>query len=202
MAHHVFISYSDKDKSIADALCSTLEAGGVRCWITPRDLLPGKDWAEQIIDAIAVSRVMVLLLSASSNESTQVKREVERAVNKNVIVIPFRIENVTLSKTLEYHLSATHWMDALTRPLEKHLQTLAQKIRQLLSLSIGTGPKTIPSSPGQRNVPLPTPSVPDRVTLTIMFHGPPLLFGRGEPFGVFVVAHMNRKTVRFNENRN
>jgi hypothetical protein len=40
MAHHAFISYSDKDKSIADALCSKLEAGGVRCWISSRDVLP------------------------------------------------------------------------------------------------------------------------------------------------------------------
>lgn len=167
MAHDVFISYSDKDSPIADALCSTLEAGEFRCWITPRDVLPGMDWGEAIIDAIAASRVMVLLLSTNSNTSTQVKREVERAVNKNVMVIPLRIDNVTLSKSLEYHLSTTHWMDALTPPLEKHLQTLAKKLRQVLSISTRTAPKPIPSTSAKRDMPLPAPNIPQRVTLTI-----------------------------------
>jgi hypothetical protein len=36
MAHDVFISYSTKDKPIADAVCGTLERNGVRCWIAPR----------------------------------------------------------------------------------------------------------------------------------------------------------------------
>jgi len=133
MAHDVFISYSADDKPIADAMCSTLESNGLRCWIAPRDILPGMDWGGSIIDAIAASRVMVLVLSSNSNSSSQVKREVERAVNKNVIVIPFRIEDVSLSKSLEYQLSSTHWMDAVTPPIEDHLQTLAEKIRQLLS---------------------------------------------------------------------
>jgi hypothetical protein len=91
MAHDVFISYSAADKPIADAMCSTLESNGLRCWIAPRDILPGMDWGGSIIDAIATSRVMVIVLSSNSNKSPQVKREVERAINKDVIVIPFRI---------------------------------------------------------------------------------------------------------------
>jgi len=133
MAQDVFISYSANDKPVADAMCSTLESNGLRCWIAPRDILPGMDWAGSIIDAIATSRVMVLVLSSNSNSSSQVKREVERAVNKDVIVIPFRIEDVSLSKSLEYQLSSTHWMDAVTPPLEDHLQTLAEKIKQILA---------------------------------------------------------------------
>ena len=133
MAHDVFISYSADDKPIADAMCSTLESNDIRCWIAPRDIVPGMDWGGSIIEAIGTSRVMVLLLSSNSNVSKQVKREVERAVNKGVIVIPFRIEDVSLSPSLEYQLSLTHWMDALTPPMEKHLQTLSDNIRRLLS---------------------------------------------------------------------
>jgi hypothetical protein len=75
MAHDVFISYSSKDKPIADAICATMEQNGVRCWIAPRDIQPGADWGESIIHAIAGSRVMVLVLSHFSNASQQVKRE-------------------------------------------------------------------------------------------------------------------------------
>ena len=31
MAHDVFISYSKKDKAVADAICARLEQDGVRC---------------------------------------------------------------------------------------------------------------------------------------------------------------------------
>jgi hypothetical protein len=90
MAHEVFISYSSKDKPVADAICSGVESRGMRGWMAPRDILPGATWGEAIVNAIRESKVMVLVLSSSSNESVQVLREVERAVNKGVIILPFR----------------------------------------------------------------------------------------------------------------
>lgn len=132
MAHEVFISFSTKDKPTADAVCAVLEARGIRCWMAPRDVLPGVDWGEAIIDAINETAIMVLVLSRNANESVQLKREVERAVHKGTIIIPFRIEDVPLSKALEYHISTTHWLDALTPPLESHLAHLADRIEGLL----------------------------------------------------------------------
>ncbi len=41
MAYDVFISYSTPDKVIADAACATLEQRQIRCWMAPRDVLPG-----------------------------------------------------------------------------------------------------------------------------------------------------------------
>jgi hypothetical protein len=138
MAHDVFISHSSLDKPVADAMCALLEADGVRCWIAPRDVLPGVPFAETIIDAIAQSRILVLIFSSRSNDSDQVLREVDQAVRKGIYIVPFRIENVPLSKPMEYYVAATHWLDALTPPLERHLQYLAETIRILQSRSRGT----------------------------------------------------------------
>jgi hypothetical protein len=88
MAHDVFVSYSSKDKPIADAICNGLENDGIRCWMAPRDILPGTNWGESIINAIGASKAMVIVFSANFNSSTQVLREVERAVSKNVIIVP------------------------------------------------------------------------------------------------------------------
>jgi TIR domain len=44
MAHDVFISYSSKDKTIADAVLAKLEERGLRCWIASRDIIPGSNW--------------------------------------------------------------------------------------------------------------------------------------------------------------
>jgi hypothetical protein len=130
-ARDVFISYSSSDRQVADTLCATLEANRIRCWIAPRDLVPGSDWSESIIAAIVHCRVMVLVLSAGSNESTHVKREVERAAFHRKILIPIRTEPMRPSPSLEYFISLNHWFDASTPPLAPHFARLAATIRAL-----------------------------------------------------------------------
>lgn len=145
--HDIFISYSSKDKLTAEKICSYLEANGVRCWITPRDVLPGSNWGESIIDAINDAQAMLLVFSSNSNISEHIKREVERAVSRGKAIIPFRIEDVMPCKSLEYFISAQHWLDAYTPPLEKHLQHLAKTIKMLLS-KIGEEPEMLEPEPG------------------------------------------------------
>ncbi|WP_266180394.1 toll/interleukin-1 receptor domain-containing protein [Dyella humicola] len=124
MAHDLFVSYSQPDREAAFALVQRLEARGISVWIAPRDVSPAADWAAEIIDAISSARLMVLVFSGSSNDSGQVRREVERAVHKQLPILPFRIEDVLPSKSLEYFLSAQHWMDAFPPPLEPHITRL------------------------------------------------------------------------------
>jgi TIR domain len=132
MAHDVFVSYSSKDKPTADAVCAVLESHGIRCWVAPRDILPGSDWGGSIIEAIRCARAMVLIFSANANASPQIKREVERAVNKGIPVIPLRIEDVVPTASLEYFISTPHWLDAFTPPLERHLQYLAEVVGKIV----------------------------------------------------------------------
>lgn len=132
MVHDVFISYSAKNKIAADAACVVLESQGIRCWIAPRDVLPGMEWGECIIDAIEQARIMALIFSADANASPQIRREVERAVNHGVAILPLRIEDVLPGKALEYFLGNVHWLDAWTPPLEAHLNQLADTIQVLL----------------------------------------------------------------------
>ena len=147
MAHDVFISYSSKDKPAADATCAVLESKGIRCWIAPRDIAPGADWGETIVNSVHTSRVLVLVFSANANLSHQIKREVERAVNAGLPVIPLRIENVMPTKSLEYFLSTPHWLDAFTPPLEHHLNYLADVIRHILDGQTPPAPVPSPLSP-------------------------------------------------------
>jgi hypothetical protein len=145
MAFDVFLSYSSKDKTAADAACSVLEASGIRCWVAPRDIVPGADWGEAIIEAINGCQVMVLIFSGNANASQQVKREVERAVNRGLPIIPVRIENVLPTQALEYFLSTPHWLDAFTPPLQQHLEHLAATVKHLLAQP--DAPARPPSSP-------------------------------------------------------
>lgn len=135
MAHEVFISHSSEDKVIADAVTAALEQAGIRCWIAPRDIRAGDSWGGAIVSAIESSKVMVVIFSARSNDSKQVMREVERAVQHDVVVVPFRIEDVKPSKDMEYFLSATHWLDAITPATDKHLAALVETSISILDRS-------------------------------------------------------------------
>jgi hypothetical protein len=132
MSHDVFLSYSSKDKYAADAACAVLERNGIRVWMAPRDILPGLEWSASIMEAVNKARVMVLVFSGNANTSKHIGREVERAISKGLPVIPFRIEDIEPSESMEYFISAQHWLDAFTKPLEQHLDRLADNVRRLI----------------------------------------------------------------------
>lgn len=142
----VFISHASSDKAVADAVCAALENTGIRSWIAPRDVQPGRSFAGEITRAIQQSKVMVLIFSEHSNNSEQVLREVQLAVNSHLHIIQFRIEDVHLNDDLEYFLSTPHWLDAMTPPLEEHLGRLQNAVSSLLSTPlIRPETKTLPS---------------------------------------------------------
>ncbi len=164
MPFDVFISHASKDKTIANAVCARLEAAGIRCWIAPRDIVAGTSYGEAIIDAIHAAKVMVLVFSANANASVQIPKEIERAVSNGVAILPFRIEDVAPGKSLDYFIGSVHWLDAMTPPMEKHLDNLAETVHKLLSaLSPVPIPPPIPPPP-----PSPSPlSAPTSKTIWI-----------------------------------
>ena len=68
----VFLSQSSKDKPIADKVCQFLEEKGLSCWIAPRNIVPGSDWAASISTAITASKVFLLIYSENAASSSQV----------------------------------------------------------------------------------------------------------------------------------
>jgi hypothetical protein len=133
MTRDVFVSYSVPDRDCAFEVVSRLEARGLSVWIAPRDISPAAEWAEEIIDAISAARLMVLVFSSHSNASPQVRREVERAVHKQVPVLPFRIEDIVPSKSLEYFLSSQHWLDGFAGARDAQYERLCTHVVARLS---------------------------------------------------------------------
>jgi hypothetical protein len=131
MPHDVFISYSSKDKPVADRLCHALEEKGERCWIAPRDIPYGAEWQDAIIGALTEAGAMVLVFTNNTNESAHVRREVSAALEAGAIVIPFRTEEATPQGALRYNLINLHWMDATSPPLEAHIDGLIATLKRL-----------------------------------------------------------------------
>lgn len=132
MPHDVFISHAAQDKQVAEAICTALEDQRVECWMAPRDIVPGIHYAEAIVNAISTSRLFVVVLSANAIASNQVSREVERAGAKGIPIVTFKLDALPMTPSLEYFLSQSHWLEALTTPLDSHLRRLTEAVSMLL----------------------------------------------------------------------
>jgi len=132
MPADVFVSYSQPDRSQAFEIVAQLEACGIKVWVAPRDIAPSSEWAAEIIEAIGASKIMVLVFSGASNSSPQVRREVERAVHRQVPILTVRVEDALPTRSMEYFLSAQHWLDAFPSPLAVYCGQLCRQVSALL----------------------------------------------------------------------
>ncbi|MBQ3460285.1 MAG: toll/interleukin-1 receptor domain-containing protein [Solobacterium sp.] len=125
-----FISYSSKDKNIADNLCARLENNGIRVWYAPRDIQTN-DYATAIVNAIKRSTHFIVILSKNSLNSQHVLNEINLAfseLNRGIHFKPLKIDEEELGAAFVYYLSRQHWMDAHIPPLEKRLDEFVQKV--------------------------------------------------------------------------
>lgn len=158
--HDVFISYSSKNKNVADAICHYLEEKGIKCWYAPRDIQSGQSWASTIVKAIKSARVFILVFSDYSNSSDHVMREIAQASESECTIIPFRIDDCEMSDDMSYYLKSLHWLDALTPPLEENLLKLCDRIDAIIDPV--TRPQNVPSSVSPEHKSYP--DIPQRPT--------------------------------------
>jgi TolB-like protein len=129
-ARHLFISYASEDVELAQKACSALEAAGFPCWMAPRDVRPGAQYADAIVRAINEAQAVVLVLSASAVTSSHVGREVERAASKHKQIIALRLDAAPLNPALEYFLGESQWIDVLALGMPAALTKLAEAVGQ------------------------------------------------------------------------
>jgi hypothetical protein len=141
VGYSAFISHASEDRNVADKVCQQLESAGFRCWIAPRDLRPGQDYAQEIVRGIELSKCLVLILSKSANESKFVSAEVERAYSKGKPVFPLRVEEVLPSRSLELFVSTKHWIDAWHGDLSQHAARLAKELALDPGLDLDISPE-------------------------------------------------------------
>ena len=109
---YIFISHSSTDALIASKLCDLIEENGSQCFLAPRNIRSGFEYAAEIINGIDNSDAMLLLLSKNANTSPHILREIERAVSKSIPIIVYKLEEVELSKSMEYFLMTHQWLNA------------------------------------------------------------------------------------------
>ena len=119
--YDLFISYATDNKDIADYIVDRIEKRGYKCFIAPRDIRSGSEYAVEIIRGISNSTAVLLVFSSQSDKSHYVLREINSAVSRNRPIIPLRIEDFLPSEAMEFYLGPTHWLDAFPEILDVHL---------------------------------------------------------------------------------
>jgi len=110
--HPIFISYATADRAEALKVCKAIERRGTRCWVSMRDVPPGANYQEAIVQAIRDAGAMVLVFSEAANNSDEIKKELSLASRHHVPVIALRTADVEPSDAFAYELSTRQWIDA------------------------------------------------------------------------------------------
>jgi TolB-like protein/tetratricopeptide (TPR) repeat protein len=142
---HVFISYASQDAPVANAVVGALEGHGIKCWIAPRDVVPGALYADEIVHAINEARVVVLILSEHAVGSPHVGKEIERASSKRRRIVTLRTDSASLPGAFEYFLSESQWIEAGSGGLDAAAAKLLEAVRRHLDPS--TAIESPPPSP-------------------------------------------------------
>jgi TolB-like protein/Flp pilus assembly protein TadD len=131
----VFVSYASHDAAIANAAVEQLEGRGIKCWCAPRDVTPGSQYADEIVGAINDAKIVVLVLSEHAVASPHVGKEIERAASKRRRIITLRIDAAPLTRSFEYFLSESQWIDVAALGMPGALTKLTQAVGQALAPS-------------------------------------------------------------------
>ncbi len=146
----VFVSHAAVDAAAALRFVAALELQGIRCWIAPRDVMAGAQYADAIVRAISESPIFLVLLSAQAIASPHVGREVERAGSKGCRILALRLDSTPLTPALEYFLGESQWVDLQDGEPAAQAR-LMQAIRQ------APEPATVAANPAR-----PAPKSPPR----------------------------------------
>ena len=155
----IFISFSSKDRKIAETLCGALENRGFPCWISYRDIHPGENFQEAIVAAIRSAATMLLVFTENANNSDEIKKEVALASQHKLLVIPLRVEDIAPRDAFAYELATRQWIDMIA-DWEGALDQLAARIGRALPAR----PAEAPAAPQPSTLPQPATSLIGRDT--------------------------------------
>ena len=97
------MSYVSEDQELVDRIVAATESNGHSCRIAHQNIAAGTpSWAGAIVETIANSRLVVMLVSVHFVGSNQVLREVTVADDEGTLLFPLRVDETTLSRDLRY----------------------------------------------------------------------------------------------------
>lgn len=129
----VFVSYASHDVATVKPVVDQFQQLGLSVWRDHDRILGGDNFGPEIVRGIRESQVLILMMSAASMRSKNVKQEIQLAWTYNVPYLPLRIEPVGFAEQVEYWLSGCQWIDLYDRTATGWLPEVQAAIQRRLS---------------------------------------------------------------------
>ncbi len=162
---NIFLSHSTIDGELANFICESFERRGLSCWIAPRNIRPGEDWASSITNAIAEADVFFILYSKHSIKSSQCAKEIGIADRKKKYIIPYKIDDTEPEGAFDYYLTGCQWFIIDPSTGEYKMDELCDAIKGVILQKYDEEQQLADTVPVQRNVPEVRPEVMSSQTI-------------------------------------
>ena len=124
MGAEVFVSYSSLDRDRVMPVVESLRGNGISVWVDEGNIHAADLWSEQIVQAIADCRVMVVMLSQNSTDSHNVVKEVMLASEQKKALLPVYLEPADVPAKLQYQLAGIQHLELYGENEEQVLEDL------------------------------------------------------------------------------
>ena len=130
MSAEVFISYSSYDRDRVMPVVESLRSSGISVWVDEGNIHAADLWSEQIVQAIADCRVMVVMLSQNSTDSHNVVKEVMLASEQKKALLPVYLEPANIPAKLQYQLAGIQHLELYGQEEQKVLTDSEKELVQ------------------------------------------------------------------------
>jgi hypothetical protein len=130
----VFVSYSSLDLDRVSSIVRELEDQGVTVWRDGERILGGDCYGPAIVDGIEHCTVLMLMCSASSMRSRNVKQEIQLAWRYGRPYLPLLLDDSigrAYPKQVQYWLEGCQWIEVLDRPAGEWLPAVLRALERV-----------------------------------------------------------------------
>lgn len=135
----IFLSYSRRDTELVCRLCGDLEARGLQVWMDRNNIEAGTHWRTSIVNGIQSCQTFLVVISAASQQSSNVAKEMSLAESNNKPILPVKIDNSPIQSDFSYSLAGIQFIDMTLKGYENSLLEIVKFAQQFLlvdSLSV------------------------------------------------------------------
>lgn len=127
----VFLSYSRRDVDLVNRLYDDLLARGIQVWMDRNAIEAGSLWRTSIVDGIQACRVFLLVVSAASQQSANVAKEVALAESNRKPIVPIKIDSTPIQPDFGYTLAGIQFVDMIRKGYAVSLTEILDAIQRL-----------------------------------------------------------------------
>jgi hypothetical protein len=144
----IFISYSRRDSELVTRLYEDIQAQGLAVWMDRNAIEAGTLWRSSIVAGIEECRVFLLVVSAASQQSRNVAKELALAESNSKPILPVLIDKTPIQADFGYSLAGIQFVDMFRKGYADCLAEILAAIPRLSAEPASNAPSAAAAASG------------------------------------------------------